>query len=81
MSRSFKSTSITGNTTAVSDKSFKKMASKRYRHKIRQLLRQDWRIVDEYVLPDEYDITNPATSNKDGKQYFNPEEHPDLMRK
>jgi hypothetical protein len=76
MSRSRRKTPIRGITTAASDKSSKIASHRRIRRTIRQLALENL-----VVLPEERQITNSWSFNKDGKKWFDSDQHPDLMRK
>ena len=78
MSRSRKKTPITGMTTAESDKAWKQAASRKLRRTVRQrLLATD----DGEAIPTmRYELVNPASSDKDGKQWLG-NAFPKLMRK
>lgn len=76
MSRSRRKTPIHGITTASSDKSSKIASHRRIRRTIRQL------VLEKLENPPvEKQITNSWNFNKDGKKWFNSDQHPDLMRK
>lgn len=75
MSRSYRKTPITGMTTAESDKRFKKAEHKRERRKLKAT-----DLTDE-TPPDPRTYGNAWASEKDGKQWIDPETDPKLMRK
>jgi hypothetical protein len=78
MSRSKQKNPITGITTAASEKQDKRIANRRLRRRIKQLLGADPRAD---ILPLEREVSNVWLMDKDGKTRFDPERHPDLMRK
>jgi hypothetical protein len=85
MSRSRHKTPICGNTTAESDKNFKKCCHSSERTMLREYLKKaDFEADPE---PKIYDAGNVYSSDKDGKQYCgdlekkNPNEYEKLMRK
>ena len=78
MSRSYRKTSITGITTAASDKQDKRLCNRATRRLSRMILRCD---MDQETLPDRREVRNVYGFAKDGKKYFNAKEHPDLMEK
>ncbi len=78
MSRSRKKTPITGMTTAESDKEWKQAASRKVRRTVRQRLLE---AEDGDGVPAKrYELINPASSDKDGKQWLG-YAFPKLMRK
>lgn len=78
MSRSRKKTPITGMTTAETDKAWKQAASRKVRRTVRQRLLETG---DGDVVPSKrYEVVNPASSEKDGKQWLGGA-FPKLMRK
>lgn len=76
MTRSTRYTSICGNTCAKSDHAEKRFASRRERlaAKTLLLLGNDLVNVQKKITPKEW-------MAKDGKQWFDPDKHPQLMRK
>lgn len=66
MSRSRRHTPICGNACATSDRIWKRLWHRGYRHRVRQQLRmqQDPSLIREYPLANVYH------SNKDGKHWF-----------
>jgi len=78
MSRSIRTTPIAGNTCASSEKYDKRIASRRSRRVNREILRE---FGDDSLLKDRRETGDPWVMSKDGKQFFDPESHPDLMRK
>ncbi len=78
MSRSERKTPITGITTATSGKQDKRIANRQLRRRVKQLL--DVNPATE-VLPLEREVSDVWLMDKDGKIRFDPERHPDLMRK
>ncbi|MFW2830747.1 hypothetical protein [Sphingomonas sp. ID0503] len=68
MSRSRKKTPVIGYTTAESDKEWKQRASRRQRRATRQSLHDK---VDGDATPQKrWSLTNPWSSDKDGKQWL-----------
>jgi hypothetical protein len=78
MSRSRKKTPICGNIRARSEKQDKKQWHKTLRSKARQILHTDY---DTEILPEDKDVSDPWSMNKDGKKMFDPETWPKRMRK
>jgi hypothetical protein len=78
MSRSRRTTAIAGNTCASSEKCDKRVASRRSRRVNREILKG---FGDDSLLKDRRETGDPWLMSKDGKQFFSPENHPDLMRK
>ena len=78
MAKSRKSTPIAGNTCACSEKYDKRKASRRHRRVNRAILNGAH---DDSLLKDRKATGDPWVMAKDGKQYFHPDDHPDLMRK
>jgi hypothetical protein len=79
MSRSFKHTTISGITTATSEKRDKQLANRRFRRISRHRVR-----IDEEPLINLNEISDPWDFQKDGKRYFFPDEaklFPKLFRK
>ena len=79
MSRSFKHTTISGITTATSEKRDKQLANRRFRRISRHRVK-----IDEEPLIDLNEISDPWDFQKDGKRYFFPDEaklFPKLFRK
>jgi hypothetical protein len=82
MSRSKRSESITGITTAESEKEWKRDANRKLRHAVSQTLHQlPTADPDALVLPVMDEVANQFSRPKDGKQHFDPRKHPQLMRK
>lgn len=77
MARSKRKTSITGITTAVSEKSDKVASHRRIRRVVKQAITPEL----ETPLPLERELTNTWSMAKDGKTYFDQKVHPRLMRK
>lgn len=75
MSQSRRKTPITSITTASSDKAFKTAEHRRERRAAKVAASQ----LDEG--PGAKAFGNPWASRKDGKSWFDPGKHPDLMRK
>jgi len=78
MSRSRRSTPIAGITCAASEKSDKRVANRKGRRVNREILSAS---NDDSLLRDRKATGDPWNMSKDGKQFFNPSEHPNLMRK
>jgi len=76
MSRSRRKVSICGNTTAKSDKWFKRLVHKIFRRREKEAIQQE---TECPVSLDE--AATLQKSDKDGKKYFDTDEHMDLMRK
>ena len=79
MSRSYKHTTISGITTATSEKRDKKLANRRFRRISKHRVK-----IDAEPLIDLNEISDPWDFQKDGKRYFNPNEarlFPKLFRK
>ncbi len=76
MSRSKRKTPVTGWTKSESDKKDKKITNKKFRRISKtQLDKYD----EDSILVEVKDISH--VTSKDGKQRFDPNEFPDLMRK
>ena len=78
MSRSQRRSPVTGITTAESEKADKILAHKRERRKVTAILQSD---MDPQTLPHRRELSNPWAMDKDGKARFDPQRHPQLMRK
>ena len=78
MSRSFRKTPICGWTMAKSNKEGKIISSRRLRHAQKRCLSDEW---DDMIIPIRDDVYNRFDLPKEGKNFFNPEEWPKLMRK
>lgn len=76
--RSKRKTPITGITTATSEKQDKRIANRQFRRCVKQLLDVD---PETDILPLEREISDIWLMDKDGKTRFDPDRHPDLMRK
>lgn len=76
MSRSTRKTPIVGITKAPSEKNDKRVAQRRFRRKAKVSISQG-----EDPPEDLNEIADVWTFDKDGKQFFNEDEHPELMRK
>lgn len=70
MSRSRRKTPIIGWTTAPSEKEDKRLANRRLRRIVRNILRTQ---EDPDVLPDLREVSDPWDMNKDGKQWIDPD--------
>jgi hypothetical protein len=75
MSRSIRRTSISGMTTAPSEKQDKRLANRRLRRIVRN------RLIFAEVLPDLREISDRWSFKKDGKVYFDRVRYSRLMRK
>ena len=69
---------MAGITCARSEKVEKQVASRRAHRVNREILNAS---NDDSLLKDRRATGNPWNMSKDGKQFFNPEIHPKLMRK
>jgi retron-type reverse transcriptase len=78
MSRSHRKTPIAGNTCASSEKLDKRVANRRDRRVNREILNAS---NDDSRTKDRKTTSDPWVMSKDGKQFFNPDGHPELMRK
>jgi len=78
MSRSARRSPVIGNTTAPSEKEDKQLAHRRHRRRVDQALGQD---PETPVLPHRRETSNPWMMDKDGKQRFDPQRFPELLRK
>ena len=76
MTRSRRYTSICGITCAKSDKPDKRFASRRERLAVKALL-----AISNDLVEVQKKITPQKWMAKDGKQWFDPNRHPQLMRK
>lgn len=68
MSRSRRKMPITGMTTADSEKQDKRLANRKLRRKVRQVLPEE-----PEVLPDLREVSDPWTMDKDGKKWIDPD--------
>ncbi len=76
MSRSKKKNPICGNAKADSEKEDKQRTHRVFRRREKDALRK------EQDPPEDFDeVASTWDYAKDGKQYFDPDKHPDLMRK
>lgn len=75
MTRSRKKTPITGMTTAESDKAFKSAEHRRERSAVKTAIKRG------VEPPDTRKFGDPAVSEKDGKQWFDPGRFPEYLRK
>lgn len=75
MSRSRRKTPITGITMSDTEKWWKQLENRRLRRTVRRAL------VTEQPMPDQKAFCDPWLGPKDGKQFFSPDEFPNLMRK
>lgn len=76
MSRSHQKTPITGMANAASEKQDKRLANRRLRRIVRESIE-----IELETMPELREVSTTWTFAKDGKQYFDPQKHPDLMRK
>lgn len=77
MSRSHRKLPIVGNTTSESEKRDKRTANRRLRGAVRLALHED----PHATLPVLREVSDVWVMNKDGKQWFDADKHPNLMRK
>ncbi len=78
MSRSKKRTPFWGFSSARSEKQDKRDYNRRYRRVSKQFLR----VYPECdVMPHLREYSNPWAMSKDGKVWFDPQQHPERMRK
>lgn len=68
MSKSFKKTPISGNTTHPSEKQDKRVANRKLRRAIRQYINID-PDEDDYILPILREVSNVWSFAKDGKRW------------
>lgn len=78
MSRSRRKHPFCGITTATTEKKDKRLANRKLR---RAFSRLDLSDPDNLVVPLLREVSNVWSFDKDGKQRFDPEEHPERMRK
>ena len=82
MSRSKRSQPVTGITTAESEKEWKRDANRKLRRATAQVLQpMPSTDPDAIILPVLDEVVNQYSGPKDGKQRFDPQRHPRLMRK
>lgn len=74
MSRSYRKTPVTGFSCSKSEKKDKQIYNRRFRRAIKREIFND-------ILPDLREVSDVWQMTKDGKQRFDPEKHPELMRK
>lgn len=80
MSRSYKKTTVIGNTGSSSEKFDKKHAHKVYRKHIKDNITSshgDVEKLQELIMPIEEELSDTWTMSKDGKHYVNPKDHVD----
>ncbi|HST62298.1 MAG TPA: hypothetical protein VLK84_26580 [Longimicrobium sp.] len=77
MSRSRRKTPVAGITTSDSEKQDKRLANRRLRRRVREILPAE----PDGVLPALREVSSVWCFDKDGKMRFDPESHPRLMRK
>ena len=75
MTRSKRRKSISGITTAESDKEAKKKANRQARRAVKMT------DLEQEDPPHEKEFGNPWLAPKDGKFFFDPQKYPELMRK
>lgn len=80
MSRSKQHTPVTGVTTARSEKEWKRDNNRKLRSRSKQRLGNTLD-PDALVLPLMREVSNVWSGPKDGRQMFDPQKHPKLMRK
>lgn len=78
MSRSRKKSPFHGMTKAASEKQDKRIYNRRFRHALKQYLRNN---PETEVLPHLREYSNPWCMDKDGKRRFDPALYPEWMRK
>lgn len=77
MARSRRKTPVCGFTTCRSEKIDKKINHSRERARARSRLLK----LDDYIEVDKREISDPYSMGKDGKQRFDPDKYPEIMRK
>lgn len=83
MSRSKKKTPIRGTTIAESEKDDKRIWHKRFRRTIKNFIRKFHGNADELqdeVLPDIHNLSDPWSMSKDGKTYWRDAEEKDMRK-
>ena len=80
MSRSHRHSPACGFTTAKSDKWWKVSVGRKLRRAMTVVVNH-FRDEDSMLLPVKHEIVNQYDDPKDGKQRFDPERFPELMRK
>ena len=78
MSGSRKKTSIGGMTTAASEKHDKRLANRRLRRAVREVLNT---VEGPDLLPHRRELSSPWTMAKDGKHWFDARRFPEELRK
>ena len=77
MARSYRHTPIIGMTTAESEKKDKRIANRRYRSRVRQILHSlisaDDSVLDAVIFPVKRELSNVWSFDKDGKQRLSPD--------
>tara|TARA_Y100000310_G_scaffold211386_1_gene212123 strand:- start:16 stop:294 length:279 start_codon:yes stop_codon:yes gene_type:complete len=92
MARSRRKIPKCGHTTATSEKFDKKHNHRKQRKANRDKIKtlknindvnelEEFLDEEEFLFEDEKESSDPWLMRKDGKQYFNPDEYPELMRK
>lgn len=82
MSRSRRNEPVTAITTAESEKEWKRFANRKLRRAATQVLQQvPHSDPDSLILPVLDEVANQYSGPKDGKQRFDPDRYPQLMRK
>ncbi len=78
MSRSCKKSPVHGVTSASSENEDKRLYNRRYRRAIKLVLHENPELE---VQPHIYEYSDPWCMDKDGKVRFDPEKHPEWLRK
>jgi hypothetical protein len=79
MSRSVRRSPFCGFTTAETERDWKAETNRKLRRaSVRAMLRQD---PEALVMPLKHEVKNQYSGPKDGRMRFDPERHPNLMRK
>lgn len=79
MSRSRKHNPFTGITKAKSEKEDKRFHNRRLRKRVSETIRRE--DPENLVLPNEQEVSEVYSWNKDGKFRFDPSRFPEYMRK
>lgn len=79
MSRSYRKNSISGITTAKSEKKDKQVCNKKLRRKIKQIM--ETKEIDNWLFPIPNEVQNIWLMSKDGKAYFDSKTFPEMLRK
>jgi len=75
VSRSRRKTSICGWTCARSEKQDKRLANRAFRHRVKGAL------ATGRMMPQQREVSQVLSWDKDGKQWFDPDRFPEEMRK